>query len=563
MKKKTLFSILIFIFTSGFLLSQVEYAPVNHPVYEFLKRMSLKEVIKNYNSASLPLSRDKISKYLLEVELNKSRLSNVDRKILQDYYAEFSYDINRNLSGSYSLFSELKSFDVFNDKKQKYLYAFADSNASLFWDITGNVNQITATGDSLGEHNITLGEIGTRIRGTLFNSVGYYLRMSNGQKIAGDQSDVDFSLQVIPKLNANTKYKYEQNNFDTYEGYIRYATKNEWLSLVAGKETMTYGFGYIDKLFLSTNTVPFSFIKLDLEYKAVKYSFMYGSLKGDSLGTDIQYKNIATHRLDIGISNALRFGFWESIITSDDAFNFTYFNPLSFLRSADYNAGENQSGNKNNALMGFDIEVIPVKNVSAQATLLIDDLNFSSLFSNEKNEQVANDNRFGYQLGVMWSDAFTLPNLTGIIEYTKLEPFVYTHRTNKSQYTNWGLPLGHNLPPNSDEIAVKLKSNIYNRLDATLTYRHQRSGDEVDLNGDTLVYNAGGNINRGDGDVVTENTFLQGKRTDRDIVQLDLVWQPIRQYYLIFSYKYIYYNLLYNSTKLSDNIFFGTVKIDF
>ncbi|MCU0373487.1 MAG: capsule assembly Wzi family protein [Ignavibacteria bacterium] len=563
MIKKILIFLIFTFFSAGIIFAQVEYAPVNHPVYEFLKRMSLKDFIKDYNSASLPLSRDKISRYLMEAELNKSRMSSVDKKILQDYYAEFSYDINRNLSGSYSLFSDLKSFDVFNDKKQKYLYAFADSNASLFWDITGNAYQITSAGDSLGDHNITLGELGTRIRGTLFNSVGYYLRMSNGQKIAGDQSDVDFSVQVVPKLKANTKYLYEENNFDTYEGYIRYATNNEWLSLVAGKEAMTYGFGYIDKLFMSNNTVPFSFIKLDLEYKALKYSFLYGSLKGDSLGIDIQYKNIATHRLDIGISNSVRFGFWESIITSDDAFNFTYINPLSFLRSADYNAGENQSGNKNNALMGFDIEVIPVKNLSAQATLLIDDLNFSSLFSNEKNGQVANDNRFGYQLGIMWSDAFTLPNLTGIVEYTRLDPFVYTHRTNKSQYTNWGLPLGHNLPPNSDEIAVKFKSNIYSRLDATITYRHQRSGNEVVLNGDTLVYNAGGDINRGDGDVVTENEFLQGDRTDRDIVQLDLIWQPLRQYYLIFSYKYLNYNLLYNSTKKSDNIFFGTVKIDF
>jgi hypothetical protein len=563
MKKILLFISFFILFFSGIMLAQVEYAPVSHPVYEFLKRMSLKEVIKDYNSASLPLSRERIAKYLVETELSRQRLSSVDKKILNDYNAEFSYDINRNLSSSYSLFSDLKSLDVFDNSRQKYLYAFADSNASFFWDITGNLNQITSTGDSLRDHNITLGELGTRFRGTLFNSVGYYLRMSNGQKIAGDQSDVDFSVQVVPKLKANTKYLYEQNNYDTYEGYIRYATKDEWLSLVAGKEAMTYGFGYIDKLFLSTNTVPFSFLKLDLHYKAIKYSFLYGSLKGDSLGIDIQYKNIATHRFDVGINNALRFGFWESIITSDDAFNFTYLNPLSFLRSADYNAGENQSGNKNNALMGFDVEVIPVKNLSVQASLLIDDLNFSSLFSNEKNDQVANDNRFGYQLGLMWSDAFTLPNLTGILEYTRLDPFVYTHRTNKSQYTNWGLPLGHNLPPNSDEIAVKLKSNIYYRLDATLIYRHQRSGDQIDLNGDTLLYNAGGNINRGDGDVVTENTFLQGKRTDRDIIQFDLVWQPIKQYYLIFSYKYIFYNLLYNSTKLSDNIFFGTVKVDF
>lgn len=560
---KKLLPLFLFLLAYSSSFSQLEYAPVNHPVYEFLKRMSLKEVISDYNSASLPLSRSKISEFLITIENNSSKLAGIDKKILKDFLVEFSFDINKNLKKSYSLFSDFKSFNVFDNDKQKYLYAYNDSNVSFFWDATGFLSQRSSKADSLGNNSISLGEIGTRFRGTLFNSVGFYLRMSNGQKIKGEKKDIDFAIATNPKFKANTKFTYENSNFDTYEGYLKYSTPGEWLSLVAGKEALTYGFGYVDKLFLSTNTVPFSFLKLDMEYKAVKYSFLYGSLKGDSLGRDISSKNIATHRLDFSPSKKIRFGFWESLIIADNAFNFTFLNPFSFLRSADYNAGENLPVNKNNALLGLDMEYQPIKNLALQSSLLVDDLNFATIFDNNKEGLPGNDNRFGYQIGAIWTDAFTLPNLTASVEYTKLAPFVYTHRTNKSQYTNWTLPLGHKLPPNSDEIALKLSSYIYNRLYVSLTYQHQRSASKIVMNGDTLIENYGGDINRGDGDVIRSNEFLAGNRVDRDIVKFDFTFQPIRQFYIDFEYQFIFYDLLYSSRKLKDNYFFGTIRVDF
>jgi len=560
--KKILLIISILLISSQ-VYSQLEFAPVSHPVYDFLKRMSLKEVIMDYNSASLPLSRQKISDYLVIVESNRVKLNKTEVKMLNDYLVEFSYDINKNMNRSYSLFTSIKSFSVFDNDRQKYLYAFSDSNVSFFWDATGFISQRSSKADSLGNNSILLGEIGTRFRGTLFNSVGYYLRMSNGQKIKGEKKDIDFAIATNPKFKANTKFTYENSNFDTYEGYLRYSTPNEWLSLTAGKEALTYGFGYIDKLFLSTNSVPFSFLRLDIAYKSINYSFLYGSLKGDSLGRDIANKNIATHRLDVRAVKNFRFGFWESLIIADNAFNFTFLNPFSFLRSADYNAGENLPVNKNNALLGLDFEYQPVKNVSFQSSLLVDDLNFATLFNNNKDGNPGNDNRFGFQIGSIWTDAFTIPNLTASLEYTKLDPFVYSHRTNKSQYTNWTLPLGHHLSPNSDEIAVKLSSNIYNRLNVSLTYQHQRTAGKIVLSGDTLIANYGGNINRGDGDVVRSNQFLDGDRTDVDVMKLDFTFQPIRQFFVDFEYQFIFYDLIYSSRKLKDNYFFGTIRIDF
>lgn len=560
--KKILITALFVVF-SGLLFSQVELVPPNHSIYDYLKRMQLMNIIEDYNSSSIPVSRQQVANYLKVINDKKSNLNNIDKSILQDYLVEFEYDVNKTVNSGYALFKKFDVKDIFSDKKQKYLYNYIDSNASFFFDVNGFISQRNSNGDSIQSHSISLGELGVRLRGTLYNSVGFYLRMSNGQKIKGNQDDIDMSIATYPKFKANTKYRYENNNFDTYEGYIRYSTKDEWLALTAGKETMLTGFGYIDKLFISDNSVPFSYIKIDLKYKALQYFALYGSLKGDSIGKDISSKNIASHRLNINFSNTFRIGFFEAIIIPQSPFNFTYLNPLSFLRSADYNAGELVGGNRNNAIMGFDMELHPVKNVAFQGTLLIDDLNFSSLFDNKKGTGIANDNRFGYQFGSIWTNAFSVPNLTASMEYTRIDPFVYSHRTNKSQYTNWSLPLGHNLSPNSDEIAIRLSQYIYNRLNIKFTYQHQRSANKIVMKGDSLVENYGGDINRGDGDIVRENAFLLGDRVNRDIFTFDFLWQPLRQYFLEFRYQYKISNLIYASKKIKDAYFFLTARVDF
>lgn len=545
----------------GSVYSQVELVPPSHQVYDYIKRMQLLGVIEDYNSSSIPLSREQIASYIKIVNENPKKISGTDRKILNDLNVEFEYDINGKTKDASGLFNSMDFEDIFSNRKQKYLYEYTDSNAAFFFDGTAFLSQRNSKGDSLGKHSITLGEIGIRVRGTLYNSVGFYLRMSNGQKLAGDEGDVDFAIATNPKFKANTKFRSENNNFDTYEGYIRYRTKEDWLSLMVGKEALYTGFGYVDKLFYSNNTVPFSYLKLDLKYKSLHYYFLYGTIKGDSLGRDLRSKTITSHRLNVNFSKAFRMGFFESIVASDRPFDFTYFNPFSFLRSADYNAGKTDL---NNAIMGFDMEVIPVKKLSLQASVLIDDLNFGHLFGGTYSDgSPALDNKFAWQVGTLWTDAFWIPNLTAALEYTRLNPFVYTHGTNKSEYTNWTLPLGHDLPPNSDEIALKLSYDLTHRLNLSLLYQKQRSANGIIIRNDTLIMNYGGNIERGDWAKGQDAIFLKGNRINRDIVTAQLTWQPIRQYFLEIKYVYEFQDLIYMSRKLKDHYGWLTLRVDY
>lgn len=558
---KKIFFLLIFSFLIIFknCFSQVELVNPGNSVYNFLQRMQTMKIISDYNPANIPISREAVASFLNIISANSNKISPVDKKILNDYGIEFQYELTGNLNKSTWLTKSFKN--IFSNDKQKYFYAYSDSNATLFLDLLGSLSQRESRGDSIGRHSITLGELGFRVRGTLFNSVGYFLRASNGQKLSGDSADVIFARETDPKLYAQYKFQYEQRNFDTFDGYIRYRTNQNWLALTAGRNPVYQGFGFIDRLFLSKNSVPFDYIRLDLAYKAVKYSFMYGSLRGDSLGKSLNAKNIATHRLDIQFSNIFKMGFFESVTIANSPFSFTFLNPLNFLTSAELNkASQTGDNNANNSIIGLDAEVIPVRKLAVQGSLLVDDLEFSTLFKD--NAKVTN--KFAWQLGVLWVDAFTLPNLEFITEYTKLDPFVYSHVSNKTQYTNWNLPLGHHLPPNSDEIALKLNYDITNRLNFNILYQHQRSANGIvtDSLGRVIV-NYGGDINNATGYSYSDPEFLKGDRINRDIITTNVSWQFLWQFYFDIFYVHRMINNIYQSNRFNDDYGFVTLRIDY
>lgn len=544
-------------------LGQVELVDVRNPVYGFLKRMQLKEIIPDYNSSAIPVSRGQVGKYLTVIKKNQNLLTATDKAILRDYEVEFEYDMTGTTKDQVNLFTESGMKNLFSRSKQKHIYFNADSANTFFGDFTGAMSFRSSSGDSIGDNSILLGAPGIQVRGTFRNSVAYFLALGKGYFSNADDSDIFFAAETDPMLKGNYSFVNEKKNFNSFEGYLRYQTKGDWLALTFGKAPLNFGFGYIDKLFMSNNSVPFSFGNLNLKYKALNYSFTYGSIDGDSVGVYPYYsarplssKNIATHNLNISFSDAFNVGLWESIIISNQPFSFTYFNPISFLTSADLSSGKEKT-EENNALLGIETEIIPFRNFSFQGTLLIDDLTLGELWKTDS----LNENKFGWQFGALWTNEFNM-NLS--LEYTHLDPFVYSHRSNKSTYTNHLMSMGHALPPNSDEIAFKFDYDISNKLKLILLYQHQRSGEGiiVDSSG-MLKANYGGNINFGLGDAyLRTNRFLDGTRINRDIFTADFVWQPYKQFYLKGKFRYMLTDNITDDFRFNDTYYFATFGID-
>jgi len=542
---------------SSHLFAQVELVPISNKVYPFLNSLFIRNIITNYNSANLPLSRSSIADYLNKLNDSNPNLSVAEKKILNDLKIEFDYDINKKLTQSVPLLSDFNIENIFKDDSYKFLYSYADSNASLFLDGTVLVSQRIFDSESFNKTSITIGEYGFRLRGTLYHNIGFYLKASSGQQFNGDYYSRTVAAEFDPKLHSTLKFLSEKY-LDSFEGYLRFETSNRAFALTMGREAMTLGTGYIDKLFLSTNAVPFDYAKIDLGYKGIKYSYFYGNIRGDSLGVVLESKNIIAQRLDISLSEKIRLGVFESVITANRPISFTYLNPVSFLFSADLTA---EKENRSNAMIGLDIEILPFKNVGFQSSLLIDDFDFKLI---GKDTPASNNNRFGWQFGIFYSNPLGIKDLNASLEYTHLDPFLYSHKSNMSQYTNWSLPLGHKLRPNSDEIALKLDYYFTSRIISTLTIQHQRTGEGFvyDQNG-VLIRNYGADINHGEGLYLAKAYFLDGNRVDQTIITFHTRFEPIRQYFLDVTYTGWLINDKYISKNYFDQFFYLTISTDF
>jgi hypothetical protein len=535
-------------------IAQRELLPVDHPVYKFLLRQQMRGLINDFQWGMLPLSRGEVVRLLDALETRRSQLSGVDVKMLQDFDTEFEYDMNKTVLKAKPLLPGFSLSSVLDNDRQKYLAAYEDSVASLFADGFGFLSYRAGSGDSIGSPHIFLGQLGFRVRGTLYDRLGFYLEASNGQRLSGDPS---FGM-LDYRLRANTKFQEAGKYFDFTTGYMDYDV--DWLRLTIGREQVLWGMGYSDRLILSDNTIPFDFAKLDLHYKSFHYSFLHGSLTGkDSLGRELSSKYIGAHRLEVSFSSRFRLGLSEMVVYSNRSIDFAYLNPLTFLASADRSA--DPSGTSN-TLLAFDFEWFPMKDLRLTGTLVIDDLNFETLGSVGSDVR-GNDNKFAWQGGITWTDAFSLPNLTLTAEYTRINPFVYSHRSVANAYTHLDLPLGPLLQPNSDEWLLGFDLDLTYRLSVSGQIRFQRTGENITSSSGMLIYNAGSDILRGDGDFVHPNVFLEGQQANRTLMSFIVQWQPIKQYYVEIRYFSRVFDYLSGGRRLLDSIVWTTLRLDY
>ena len=123
MKKNKYFFCILFLllfFSVNPVNAQVELAPPTDKIYSFLDRMLTDGIIQSYSSSMAPISRREIGKLLVEINNKKSKLTKTDKKFLEDYLIEYSYDINHTLKSSSPFFSNLNLF-LFS----RYLYSAA------------------------------------------------------------------------------------------------------------------------------------------------------------------------------------------------------------------------------------------------------------------------------------------------------------------------------------------------------------------------------------------------------------------------------------------------------
>lgn len=510
--------LLLMFFLPSNVLAQAEHVEVGHPVYGFLDRMQLRGALPEFSRSMLPLERKEVVALLRRLAGEGTTLSSTERELRERFADEFVAEADGK-QDRVELFgtalSELPARTLSDREKFLYFWRSESGESHFAAELLASLDY-RALMNADGAANVTLAQLGGRFRGTLGGTLGFGLLATNGTAV-GTRSLALGDQQLRRNFNFADL---DKDFFDFSEAYV--SATWDWGSAAIGKEKRMIGSGISNQIVLSTNAQPFDAIQLAAHAGALRFLFLHGFLLSEKQTLEFgrpyyDSKYVAVHRVEADIAGAVRFGVFESVVYSQREVDPAYLNPVNFYKSA-----EHAGGDRDNPMLGFDLATLFIPGWQAYGSWLIDDVDFSRMGSGWWG------NKFIWQGGVM--NASLLPNTDLAVEYTRIEPYVYSHRYAGNQYTNAGDALGVELAPNSDDWYAGLRHWLGAGLWLHFEWRHRRHGrNETDADGGILV-NHGADIYQSlDYERDSETSpFLDGPRDTADILTFTLRWEPWR-----------------------------------
>ncbi len=555
MKKYFLLTALLILFIESISIAQVENVQINNSVYTFLKEMKVKGILSFIREDDPVLSRFEVKNFLDTINVHESELSATEKKLLSKYQIEYSDKINSETSTQ--LFNPQNNFfsdlDEMVTDKVKYLYAYQEENNNIYFEWLGHFyhGQDFSKGNAI---NSDLYDIGFRIRGTVFNHLGYNLTVIKG----GVSGNKNLAEVLEPRLLTSFKWIENSENIGNYDfnyGYLKYHSepmKDMNIAIQLGREDITLGYGYGSKLVLSGDNPTMDFLKFNFDYGIISFTSLHASTTGyfSYIPEDRYTKYFAHNHLKLKFNNLFDVGIGETMIYSGRGIELGYLTPLAFYKFIEMGIQDRDNGN-----LYFDLQTKFIKNLELQGTFLLDEDILSNLGDLEKYT-----NKTAYQLGAFWYQPLSIENLSLIFEYTKIRPYVYTHYEIKNNYTAFGKNLGHRIGPNADELMIRTNFNFNEWIRLTLEYRYQREGNNIYSDDGTLIKNVGGDIALTHGYILKTDRafFLDGERINTNFFSAELRIEPIRDF--IFDISFNYQSRSNITKNISTNLSYALLK---
>ena len=525
--------ILFFLLLPAILYSQAEYVPASHPAYAFLERLDALHLIKDYDSFQKPKTRKAIAKYLQEANHNEHALNQVDINILHDLNSEFSLEIN----GSTENFESLIDGDKYEpfSQKERFLYFHSDKEkGNLFINLTADGDFISSKINS-NANSAELLNAGGIIRGTLFNTFGFYIQGSNGSSFGNKNA-------ALQKKELQYNYKFNESNeqtfYDDNEGHL--SLDFDWINLKLGRDRLLLGYGE-NKAILSDYSPKFDYLQLQFHSGIFSFFSFNGKLLGqssylsDSVAGGVEVvkeKYIAYHRLGFNLTDNFTLGAGEIIIYGDRAFEFSYLNPFNFYKSVEHN-----NRDRDNAMIFFDLENRSVKGLKLFAMLLIDDINYGKIGTGWYGNQTL------WDIGLSSYNLYDIVPIDIHLEYTRVEPFVFTHRLPNNNFTNFGYGLSSVIAPNSELFFSKINYRLNHRFEVAFSFSYTIHGANY-LDNLGNIKNVGGDFSLGhrvwDSETVK---FLDGERQHLRKSAIDFSYEPYNEFKFILQTVFSNYSI--------------------
>ncbi len=324
-------------------------------------------------------------------------------------------------------------------------------------DLDLHVNPVLYLGfgkDSRLNQSTYINTRGVEIRGMIDKKIGFYTFFTDNQAILPAYVHDAFSLYnnyVVPHEGFWKTYKNDGVDFFQARAYIDFNISKS-IYMQFGNDRTFIGNGFRSLIF-SDYSPPNLFLRTNVKVWKLNYMFQLNRLVADAMGTpggstankNYPVKYMAFHHLSLNIGKKLNLGLFESVVftpqdtINKNTFQLNYLNPVIF-----YRATEQQGGSPDNVLLGADFKWNAIRKLSFYGQIVIDEFVLKEL----KAGTGWWANKFALQGGLKYIDVFNVSNLDLQLEANLIKPYVYSHDTQYSNYSNYNQPLAHPLGAN-------------------------------------------------------------------------------------------------------------------
>lgn len=293
---------------------------------------------------------------------------------------------------------------------------------------------------------------------------------------------------IIPGIGIAKEFKSDAFDFPMAEANIKFKP-SEIFDLQLGYGRNFIGDGY-RSLLQSDGVSPYPYFKINTKFWKIKYTNTYMWLKDvrPEVTVDGTYatKYMASHYLSYNVSKKLNIGLFENVVwanTNERGFDVNFVNPIIFYRAVEFSS----SSKAGNAVLGATAKYKWNNQLNFYGQFLLDEFAIGDVKEGNKSWR----NKFGYQIGAKYYDAFKVKNLTLQLEYNHVRPYVYSHSNPLTNYAHNNLSMGHQWGGNFREV-VAIARYFKGRLFGEAKFTYGQKG--FDFNNGTDNFNYGGNI---------------------------------------------------------------------
>ncbi len=245
---------------------------------------------------------------------------------------------------------------------------------------------------------------------------------------------------IVPSRDTSKEFKNNAFDYPMAMGYISVSPFN-FINIQFGHDKNFIGDGY-RSLFLSDVGAPYTFLKINTKFWRIQYTNLWTWLRDVNTETadDEPYKRkyMALHYLSWNATKNLNIGLFESVTwakTPERGFDVHYLNPVIIYRALEYSNGSRAG----NALLGLSVNYRFKNKVQLYSQFVLDEMTSEFFFSGDGYWA----NKYGFQLGAKYYDAFKIPNLTLQAEYNQVRPYTYSHSKPVLNYGHVNQALAH------------------------------------------------------------------------------------------------------------------------